>query len=99
MSADPDPYTIRPPRHLNGDSGADIRMRVEDLLSGEPRDVVIDCSGVEFMDSSGFGCLMAALKLARAHRVALELRHINSQIRTLLELTGTEALFETRPED
>lgn len=50
------------------------------------------------MDSSGFGALVSVLKRVREHGKQLYLCNLNSQVRIVLELTGTEKVFKIFPD-
>ena len=63
------------------------------MLEKKPGDILIDCRHVKFMDSSGFGALVFALKRVREHGKQLYLCSLNSQLRMILELTGTDRTF------
>ncbi|MGI8713473.1 MAG: STAS domain-containing protein [Solirubrobacteraceae bacterium] len=58
----------------------------------QPR-LIVDLSGLQFMDSSGLHVLLRANRASRATGVGLELRGATRQIAQLLELTGTAELF------
>ena len=91
-------YTIIPARgFIDAQNGADLRERVISILVEQPRDILIDCKQVEFMDSSGFGCLVAALKRVRQHERQLCLCGINSQLRSVLELAGVDQIIPIVP--
>jgi anti-anti-sigma factor len=91
-------YHILTPRgFIDAQNGSDLRDRIVSILVEQPRDVVIDCKDVEFMDSSGFGCLVSALKRVREQGNQLCLSGINSQLRAVLELTGTDRVFPIFP--
>ncbi len=49
------------------------------------------------MDSSGFGSLVTALKRVRECGKQLYLCSLNSQMRIVLELTGTDRVFTIFP--
>ncbi len=90
-------YIISPKGFIDGQNGADLRERIASILVEQPRHVLIDCKDVEFMDSSGFGCLVTALKRVRENGKQLCLSGINSQLRAVLELTGTDRVFPIFP--
>jgi anti-anti-sigma factor len=50
--------------------------------------VVVDFSGVTFMDSNGVAVLARALKLASGHNAAFSVRGLRSAQRRILEITG-----------
>lgn len=59
---------------------------------GSPR-VVIDMEGVSFVDSTGLGSVIAALKQIRGRQGELRLAAPNQQVRVVLELTTLDRVF------
>jgi anti-sigma B factor antagonist len=55
--------------------------------------VVVDLSGVEFMDSSGLHVLLAARKRLAEQGRTLSISGVRAQVRRLMELSGTMRLF------
>lgn len=64
----------------------------EALKSGEPR-VVLDMEGISFVDSTGLGSVIAALKQIRSSKGDLRLAAPNQQVRVVLELTTLDRVF------
>ena len=64
----------------------------EAITSGQPR-LIIDMEGVSFVDSSGLGSVVAALKQARSAKGDLRLAAPNQQVRVVLELTTLDRVF------
>lgn len=59
----------------------------------EDRDVVIDLSGVRFIDSSGLGVLVGALRRFQGVGRRLSLRAPTSSIQRVLDMTGLATAF------
>lgn len=59
--------------------------------------ILVDLENVIFMDSSGLGVLLLALKKVQEHGGRLCLCSIQEQVRILFELTKMEQLFEIYP--
>lgn len=59
---------------------------------GSPR-IVIDMEGVSFVDSTGLGSVIAALKQIRGSQGELRLAAPNQQVRVVLELTTLDRVF------
>lgn len=59
---------------------------------GQPK-VVIDMEGVSFVDSTGLGSVIAALKQVRSKQGELRLAAPNQQVRVVLELTTLDRVF------
>ena len=55
--------------------------------------VVLDLGDVLFIDSSGLRSLLGASRRARDGETRVVLRHVGSEVRRLLEITGTTAHF------
>jgi anti-sigma B factor antagonist len=72
-----------------------VRSQLISLLSeGEPQ-LIVDLEGVQFMDSSGLGALVAALKLARSRSGELRLVCEGQRsVRKVLEVTGLERVLD-----
>lgn len=58
-----------------------------------PQRVVIDMEGVSFVDSTGLGSVIAALKQLRSSQGDLRLAAPNQQARVVLELTTLDQVF------
>jgi anti-anti-sigma factor len=85
---------IRPSGILNAESGQALLQQVSEFLRSTPEVVVIDCEQITFMDSSGFGALVSCLKRVREAGARLALRSPASQMKLVLEITGTDKVFE-----
>lgn len=59
---------------------------------GSPH-IVIDMEGVTFVDSTGLGSVIAALKQVRSKEGQLRLAAPNQQVRVVLELTTLDRVF------
>ncbi|MFY8150123.1 MAG: STAS domain-containing protein [Prochlorococcaceae cyanobacterium] len=92
-----DPQVLTPTGILNGESGGSLEHTIRDTLAGTEGPLLVDCSSLTFMDSSGFGHLVVALKLARQQERELLLCGLNSQLMMVLQLTGTDKIFRIYP--
>lgn len=64
------------------------------LYNTNGKDVVIDCSGLEYIASSGLRILLGILKGAKANGSKVVLRKVNDEIKNVFNLTGFTDLFE-----
>jgi anti-sigma B factor antagonist len=64
----------------------------EAVKNGQPR-VVLDMEGISFVDSTGLGSVIAALKQIRSSQGDLRLAAPNQQVRVVLELTTLDRVF------
>lgn len=84
---------IRLDGRLNMVAAPRMKGAVERVVDdGSPR-VVVDLSGVSFMDSSGLGALIGALKKARQAHGDLRIVGVNEQVATVLALTNLDRVL------
>jgi anti-sigma B factor antagonist len=74
-------------------TSAALREELYQLIDGGATRVVIDCGDMDFIDSSGLGVLVGALKRMREKDGELVLRALNPSARKVFEITGLTKLF------
>lgn len=57
-----------------------------------PQKLVMDFSGVSFMDSSGIGLIMGRYRLIRSMGGSLEITGTSARIRTMMKMAGLDLL-------
>ena len=88
---------VRGEGRLNMVSAPLLREAVSDAItSGRPR-VVIDLSGIEFMDSSGLGALVGCLKTARQAGGDLRISAPTEQVVMVLQLSNLDRILTSYP--
>lgn len=70
-----------------------LREKLIDLVNQGQHRIVVDLSGVEFLDSTGLGVLVGALKRVRTHDGQLALVCTESRILKVFEITGLTKVF------
>ncbi|MEJ7582789.1 MAG: STAS domain-containing protein [Acidimicrobiales bacterium] len=70
-----------------------LREKLIDLVNGGQHRIVIDLGGVEFLDSTGLGVLVGALKRVRTHDGELALVCDEPRILKVFEITGLTKVF------
>ena len=73
--------------YLSGEAAQSLRIQLDDaLVSRTPQTLVLDFSGVGFMDSSGIGLILGRQRIARTLGTALRVQHTPSQLAKVLQL-------------
>ena len=70
-----------------------LRQRLAELVAEGVSHVVVDTSGIAFIDSTGLGVLVGGLKRLRAHGGSLALAGGDQHFVRLLHLTGLNRVF------
>ncbi|MBO0899522.1 STAS domain-containing protein [Cellulomonas sp. zg-ZUI222] len=90
-------FGVRTVLHVTGEidvASADrLRERVSVLLSDGRTDLVVDLTGVTFMDSTGLGLLVGALKRARLLGGRLVLVVDSERLLKVFRITGLTQVF------
>jgi len=85
---------IRVPSRLTLGQAAAWRHGLRDVIDIGYHHLVLDMSGVEFVDSSGLSVLVATLKTCRAEGGEVVLLGLTPPVRALVELTRLHHVFE-----
>jgi anti-anti-sigma factor len=70
-----------------------LRKQLHDFVEGGESRIVVDLSATEFIDSSGLGALIAALKIARKAGGDLRIAAPTRQVCTVLELSNLDQVL------
>ena len=79
---------------LDTAAAEEVEQKLRPLYESNGKDVVIDCTELEYIASSGLRILINILKAANSNNCKVILRHVNDGIRTVLHITGVDCLFE-----
>ena len=83
---------------LEGEMDTAAAMEVEKILKplyqSNGKDVIIDCTNLEYIASSGLRILLSILKDAKASGSRVVLRNVNEDIKNVFSLTGFINIFE-----
>jgi anti-sigma B factor antagonist len=70
-----------------------LRERLSDLVSSGQYHLVLDLEGVDFLDSTGLGVLVGALKRVRPHDGEIVLVCAQERILKVFRITGLTSVF------
>ena len=75
-----------------------VRERLDEQILSGRTDLVVDLTGVTFLDSTGLGVLVGRLKLARTRGGALRLAGAEDRVLKVFAITGLDKIFEMHPD-
>ena len=83
---------------LEGEMDTAAALEAEEVLKPlyncDGKDVIIDCSNLEYIASSGLSILLSILKGANAKGSSVVMRSVNDDIKNVFQLTGLISYFE-----
>lgn len=71
-----------------------VRERLDEAIRGGRVDLIVDLTGVRFLDSTGLGVLVGRLKLVRARGGSLRLVGARERVLKVFAITGLDKVFE-----
>lgn len=81
---------------IDAASAIQFKDQMRELACGEGKRVILDLSGVGFIDSSGLGAVVAVLKLLAPER-RLELAGLTPNVQKVFRLTRMDGIFLIHP--
>jgi len=72
-----------------------IREKIHSLVTDNVKKVVVDMSGVNFMNSSGIGTMIAALTTMKNSGGSLRLANVGGKVQNLFVITQLVKVFDT----
>ncbi len=94
LAQDPSYWTLTLHGDLDYGECASFRMNIDRILKSEPPAAIVDLSGLEYLDSSGLGLLLALSKEYGAQGGRLVLV-TNDTVDNILSLTRLSGIFST----
>ena len=83
---------------LAGELDTAAAVEVEEILkplyTSDGKDVVIDCTALEYIASSGLRILISILKGTKAAGSRVVMRNVNDDIKNVFKLTGFLGIFD-----
>ena len=79
---------------LDTAAAVEVEEILKPLYTSDGKDVVIDCTDLEYIASSGLRILISILKGAKATGSQVVMRGVNDDIKNVFKLTGLISIFE-----
>ena len=89
-----DKYLVTLEGELDTAAAVEVEQTLQPLYNSNGKDVVIDCTELEYIASSGLRILISVLKGAKAGGSKVIIKNLNDDIMDVFKLTGFISLFE-----
>ena len=84
-------------RIVLGEESQSLREKLKVLIAMGKKNIVLNMSKVEYIDSTGLGTLVAAQVSAKTQGASLKLSNLGAKFNELLQLTKLFTVFEVCP--
>jgi anti-sigma B factor antagonist len=95
VGGDDDSVAFKVTGQLDVSTEAMLRRVLEEAVASEPETIVLDASGLEFMDSSGLAVLLVAARQVGR----LELRNPTQIVRRVIAVAGLSETLRVTPDE
>jgi anti-sigma B factor antagonist len=92
MTPDPDILVVEGEIDLH--ESPQMQAKLNRLIRKKPARILIDCTGLSYIDSSGIAVLIEALQRLRAQGARLKLFGVRESIRQIFDLAKLDKVFE-----
>lgn len=89
-----DKYLVTLEGELDTAAAVEVEQTLQPLYNSNGKDVVIDCTELQYIASSGLRILISVLKGAKAGGSKVIIKNLNDDIKDVFKLTGFINLFE-----
>jgi anti-sigma B factor antagonist len=80
---------------MGGPDAATLNGKLHELIEAGKNNVVVDLGGVQFMNSSGLGQLIAGVRAMKDVGGTLKIANASAKISALIKITKLTSIFET----
>jgi len=80
---------------MGGDDTKEFNQLLHKLIEEGKKNIIVDLSGVKFMNSSGLGMMISGLTTMKREGGNLKLANVTEKIESLLIITKLITIFET----
>jgi anti-sigma B factor antagonist len=85
---------VRMPARVDAAAADTLRADLQSLASAGTGRLLLDMSAVKFVDSTGLGVMVTAMKAAKGRGGSLALFALPAKVRALVELTRLHLVFD-----
>ena len=71
----------------------DFKSGLVDLMNEKKANIMLNCSELNYMDSTALGALVGVLKNAKAHGLEVSLTHVKPNLLKLFKITNLDKVF------
>ena len=89
-----DSKIVRPVGDIDLSGAPALRQQISQAQQGNPSKLIVDLSGVPYMDSSGLATLVEAMQIARRNDAILIICSLQDKVRSIFEIARLDMVFK-----
>ena len=90
--------TVNNTDRITAANAMDLKVQINELLNKPSVKFVLDMQSIKFIDSTGIGTLISALKAARQNESTFQLCSVQKDVYNLLTLMKLDKVFDIFPD-
>ncbi|HOQ01064.1 MAG TPA: STAS domain-containing protein [Acetivibrio clariflavus] len=83
---------------LNGEidiyTSNELKEKLYNIVDTNKKDLIIDCKELDYIDSTGLGIFVGALKKAKQYEKKVVIINLKDNIKKLFTITGLDKVFQ-----
>jgi anti-sigma B factor antagonist len=87
-------YILKLEGRLDAVSAKEVKSKINEMVKHEQINIVIDLSEIDFIDSTGLGCMVSCLRSVSKKSGDIKIAGLQAQVRAIFELTRLHRIFQ-----
>lgn len=76
----------------------EVKAELKPILSIPGTKMVFDLENIEFIDSSGIGCIISLMKVSKSNNSAFKLCNLNTEVAEVFDLLHLQMILDIQPD-
>lgn len=76
----------------------DVKSELKPELGSAGTKMIFDLEGIEFIDSSGIGCIISLVKTAKSNGATIKLCNLSKEVKSVFDLLHLQMILEICPD-
>lgn len=98
MASEPSPIVVAPEGEIDLHSSPLIKEQIEPLIDGHRASIIVDLSGVTYIDSSGLAVFIEAMQRIHAYGGKFSLCGLGENVRHIFSIARLDQVFPIFPD-
>ncbi len=94
IESENDVKIVRPVGDIDLSGAPALRQQISQAQKENPSRLIVDLSGVPYMDSSGLATLVEAMQIARRNNAILIICSLQDKVRSIFEIARLDMVFK-----